>query len=193
MTELHQRLAEQGISTEKLLETFRAIELSPGTAELFRDIRAQHHRLIVLSNACDLVVEECLRAHHLLDCVEKIESNPVSETHPVIIIDDYERPLQTTCNLCEPNMCKGAVIDRYRRKDPQEKIIFVGDGDNDVCAALRLSETDCAFAKYDRDSAKVFHMYEMLKNQYLSELKTDLSVWKTMADVHRILKEKQIL
>lgn len=193
MTELHQRLAEQGISTEKLLETFRSLELSPGTKELFRDIQRQNHRIVVLSNACDLVVEECLRAHDLFDLVEKIESNPVKETHPVIIIDDYEQPLQTTCQLCEPNMCKGIVIDRYRNENRFEKMIFVGDGDNDVCAAVHLNEEDCVFAKYDNESEKVFHMYELLKNQYLSELKTELCVWKTIADVHQVLKEKEIL
>lgn len=193
MTELHQRLFEQGVSTEQLLETFRRLELSPGTEELFRAIHAQHHKIIVLSGACDLVVEECLRAHDLLQFVEKIESNPVRQMHPVIIIDDYEKPLQTDCALCEPNLCKGSVIDRYRKRDSYEKIIFVGDGDNDVCAALHLNEGDCVFAKYDPESGRIYHMYEMLKNQYLSELKTELCVWKTMVDVHRILKERDIL
>jgi pyridoxal phosphate phosphatase PHOSPHO2 len=193
MNEVHERLAQQGIDTKQLIEAFRTIELSPGTEEFFREINKNNHEIIIISNACDLVVEECLRAHNLLQYVDKIESNPVRKIDPIIIIDEYEHPLLNKCQICDPNLCKGSVIDQYRDRNLYDRIIFVGDGDNDVCAALHLNETDYVFARIDPTSNKVYQMYELLKTRYFQKLKTELFTWTTMNDVHRILKEKNIL
>jgi pyridoxal phosphate phosphatase PHOSPHO2 len=193
MNEVHERLAEQGIHTKQLIEAFRTIELSPGTEELFRDINANNHKIVIMSNACDLAIEECLRAQNLFKYIDKIESNPVRQTDPIIIIDEYENPLNNKCTICDPNLCKGSVIDQYHDRSLYDKIIFVGDGDNDVCAALHLNKTDFVFAKYDETSGKIYKMYDLLKNQYFEKLKTELFVWKTMKDVHEILKKKNIL
>jgi pyridoxal phosphate phosphatase PHOSPHO2 len=193
MNEVHERLAEQGVHTKQLIETFRTIELSPGTEELFHEINKNNHKIIIISNACDLVVEECLRAHNLFQYVDKIESNPVRQIDPIIIIDEYENPLLNKCQICEPNLCKGSIIDQYRDRNLYDRIIFIGDGDNDVCAALHLNKTDYVFAKIDHTSNKIYLMYDLLKNRYFQQLKTELFSWTTMNDVYRILKEKNIL
>lgn len=193
MNEVHERLAEQGISSKQIIEAYRTIELSPGTEELFRAINSNNHKIIVLSNACDLAVEECLREKDLLKYVDKIESNPVRKIDPIIIIDEYEDPLKNKCQICDPNLCKGTVIEQYRDRSIYERIIFIGDGDNDVCAALYLNKDDIAFAKHDPNSKKVYKMYDLLKNQYFQQLKTELFIWKTMKDVLEKLKEKHIL
>ncbi|CAF1268417.1 unnamed protein product [Rotaria sordida] len=157
MNEVHECLAQQGIQTEQLIETFRTIELSPGVNELFYNIFINNGRIVVMSNACDLVIKECLHAQNLLQYVYKIESNPVRQIYPIIIIDEYEKPLQTICKICEPNLCKGSIIDKYRDKNKYDQIIFIGDGDNDVCAALHLNKNDIAFAKYDeKDNTKIY-------------------------------------
>ncbi|CAF2081607.1 unnamed protein product [Rotaria magnacalcarata] len=136
MNEVHERLVEQGIQTEQQIETFGRIELDPGVRELFYNISMKNGKIIVMSNACDLVIKECLQAQNLLQYVHKIESNPVRQTHPIIVIDEYENPLQTQCKICEPNLCKGSIIDKYREKDEIDKIIFIGDGDNDMTKIL---------------------------------------------------------
>jgi pyridoxal phosphate phosphatase PHOSPHO2 len=193
MNEVHERLSEQGVHTKQILEVCRTIELSPGTEKLFYDINSNNSKIIMLSNACDLVVEECLRAQNLLQYIDKIESNPVQQLYPIMIIDEYEKPLQTECTICDPNLCKGLVIEKYRDRKLYDKIIFIGDGDNDVCAALHLNKTDYVFAKYDETSGKVYKMYDMLKNQYFHQLKSEMFSWKTMNDVHDKLKKKNIL
>ncbi|CAF2154902.1 unnamed protein product [Rotaria magnacalcarata] len=136
MNEVHERFVEQGIQTEQQIETFGRIELDPGVRELFYNISMKNGKIIVMSNACDLVIKECLQAQNLLQYVHKIESNPVRQTHPIIVIDEYENPLQTQCKICEPNLCKGSIIDKYREKDEIDKIIFIGDGDNDMTKIL---------------------------------------------------------
>ncbi|CAF1078793.1 unnamed protein product [Rotaria sp. Silwood1] len=194
MNEVHERLAQQGIQTEQIIEAFRTIELSPGVDDLFRNIYMKNGRIVIMSNACDLVIKECLQAQNLFQYIHKIESNPVRQIYPIIIIDEYEKPLQTTCKICEPNLCKGSIIDKYRDKNKFNKIIFIGDGDNDVCAALRLNKNDIVFAKHDeKDNTKIYPMYNILKNQYFHQLKTELFIWNTMKDIQEILKMKNIL
>ncbi|CAF2795196.1 unnamed protein product [Rotaria sp. Silwood2] len=194
MNEVHERLAQQGIQTEQLIKAFRTIELSPGVDELFHNIYIRNGRIVIMSNACDLAIKECLQAQNLFQYVYKIESNPVRQIDPIILIDEYEKPLQTTCEICEPNLCKGSIIDKYREKDKFDKIIFIGDGNNDVCAALRLNKNDIVFAKHDeKDNTKIYPMYNILKKQYFHELKSELFIWNTMKDVQEILKMKKIL
>lgn len=193
MTEVHERLAEQGVHSQQLIEAFRTLELSPGTEELFRAINARHHRIVIVSNACDLLIEECLRAHDLLQFVEKIESNPVRQIDPIMVIDEHTDPSLNQCQLCEPNLCKGLVIEKYRHPNPDHVLIFVGDGDNDVCPALRLNQADYVFAKIDPISETVYKMYELLKTRYIDQLKTELRTWTTMTDVHEILRQKKVL
>lgn len=193
MNEVHERLYQQGIQTDKLIETFRRIKLDSGVHELFHNISIKNGKIVIMSNACDLVIKECLKAQNLLQYVYSIESNPVREIYPIIIIDEYEKPLQTECKICEPNLCKGSIIEKYRQKETIDRIIFVGDGDNDVCAALRLNKNDLAFAKYDETLNKIYPMYDILKKRYLHQLKADLFTWNTMKDIQEILKKKNIL
>ena len=193
MTEVHQKLAEQGISSQQMIEAMRTIELSPGTEQLFREIHAHNDKIVIISNACDLVVSECLRAQHLLNYVDRIESNPVRQIEPIIVIDEYTDPTKNQCQICDPNLCKGSLIDQYRNRNCYEKMIFVGDGDNDVCAAMHLDSTDIVFAKIDKTSKKNYKMYDLLKNRYFQQLKTDLLTWTTMNDVYEFLKTNNIL
>ncbi|CAF3064701.1 unnamed protein product [Rotaria sp. Silwood2] len=193
MNEVHERLAQQGIQTEQLIKAFRTIELSPGVDELFHNIYIRNGRIVIMSNACDLAIKECLQAQNLFQYVYKIESNPVRQIDPIILIDEYEKPLQTTCEICEPNLCKGSIIDKYREKDKFDKIIFIGDGNNDVCAALRLNKNDIVFAKHDeKDNTKIYPMYNILKKQYFHELKSELFIWNTMKDMTLIINQRLI-
>ena len=193
MNEVHKRLAQQGIGTPQLMEIFRTIELNSGIHELFHNISMKNSKIVIMSNACDLVIKECFCAQNLIQYIYKIESNPVRQTHPIIIIDEYEKPLQSVCALCEPNLCKGSIVDKYRDKDIFDKIIYIGDGGNDVCPALRLNKNDFIFAKYDEKTTRVYEMYDMLKNRYFHQLKAELFVWNTMENIQRILKIKNIL
>ncbi|GFU74749.1 pyridoxal phosphate phosphatase PHOSPHO2 [Trichonephila clavipes] len=50
---------------------------------------------------------------------------------------------QTSCKRCPPNLCKGAVLVTYLAKRMLEGVqfsrkLYIGDGQNDVCAALHL-------------------------------------------------------
>ena len=55
---------------------------------------------------------------------------------------------QTECPFCPRSLCKGAALTKYiSKKGPFEKVYYTGDGGNDVCPALRLTDADIVFAR----------------------------------------------
>ena len=46
------------------------------------------------------------------------------------------------CPLCPPNLCKGIVLDRWRRDESCSVVIYVGDGGGDFCPATRMNAAD---------------------------------------------------
>lgn len=46
------------------------------------------------------------------------------------------------CSLCPANLCKGIVLDSWRRDGRFTKIIYIGDGGGDYCPCTRLTSAD---------------------------------------------------
>lgn len=51
------------------------------------------------------------------------------------------------CDRCAANLCKGTVVDLWRAADPTARFMYIGDGANDLCPALRLGAGDLVFAR----------------------------------------------
>lgn len=51
------------------------------------------------------------------------------------------------CPLCPSNLCKGRELDSLRASNPSRRIVYAGDGANDLCAALSLSAEDVVLAR----------------------------------------------
>ena len=96
---------------------------------------------------------------------------------------DYHN--QDWCNISNKNLCKGHVLTEYINKRKSDdgiafsKVSYVGDGNNDICPSLKLSQNDRVFARKD------FPLHKALNNN--SELKAKLypfvdglDIWKTI-------------
>lgn len=51
------------------------------------------------------------------------------------------------CALCPANLCKGAEVSRIQAYGQYRRIVYAGDGLNDVCPALRLGADDVLLAR----------------------------------------------
>ncbi len=58
------------------------------------------------------------------------------------------------CPVCPCNMCKGREVRNMRRAGTYRRIVFAGDGANDVCAALCLGAGDAVLARAGRPLAE---------------------------------------
>ena len=51
------------------------------------------------------------------------------------------------CPRCPANLCKGAELALIREEHPGAPVVYCGDGANDFCPALRLTEADAVLAR----------------------------------------------
>jgi len=65
-----------------------------------------------------------------------------------------------SCPLCPQNMCKGNEVRAIRQAGKHKRIVYVGDGSNDVCAALALGPGDVVLARTGFPLAKYLQAAE---------------------------------
>jgi 2,3-diketo-5-methylthio-1-phosphopentane phosphatase len=51
------------------------------------------------------------------------------------------------CPICPANLCKGKEVAELRKRAPYKRIIYLGDGANDLCPALNLRSGDAVLAR----------------------------------------------
>lgn len=60
---------------------------------------------------------------------------------------DYRKHGSHGCPLCPANLCKGRELDAMRAAVPRRKVVYAGDGANDLCPALCLGPEDVVLAR----------------------------------------------
>ena len=74
-----------------------------------------------------------------------------------------------SCGLCPSNLCKGKELDRLRGAGQHTHTVYVGDGANDLCPALRLGPNDviCARKGYSLASLLEKHHHKVKARKFL--------------------------
>lgn len=115
---------------------------------------------LCLSNANSIFISTILEDKKLTDLFHEIITNP-AEWEPSGLLNlrrrvDPNGP-QHSCKIgCSPNMCKGEELDAYlaRHHTQFDRIVYVGDGTNDFCPALRLRKQDLVLCRSFRGLSK---------------------------------------
>ena len=108
--------------------------------------------LRILSDANDSYIRWILSALKIESAFSTIETNGSHVEAGRLRITPHQ-PTETPhgCPYCPPNLCKGAVIDRWREEHlgsaGPPRCIYVGDGNGDFCPCTRLQPTDIVFAR----------------------------------------------
>ena len=131
--------------------------------ELFQSLSKEHDIIIVTSNYEDMV-KQFLEKHNILKYVSKIFSEPSKITEDgKFEIGSIPKEWGGSC-ICEVNktagpqqlICKKLVLQYHIKSNDTkyEKVIFIGDDFNDLCASLSLGANDliCAREGYKLDS-----------------------------------------
>jgi pyridoxal phosphate phosphatase PHOSPHO2 len=96
-----------------------------------------------------VLIDHILRNAGLRDAFRKIYTNPAKFNDVgCLMLDPYHR--QDWCSLSTENLCKGRILDHHQRSSfpaDFDAVIYIGDGSNDLCPALRLQPTDIVFAR----------------------------------------------
>jgi len=168
-----------GIETNLILECLREIRMEDSMINLLRLLRRNNYELIILSDSNQIFIETVLRENHVNELFDKIYTNPsyLDESNKLKIIP-FNQAFNFngdvfTCEtkFCEKNMCKGTVLKKHlenvksKLKPRESHIVYVGDGCNDFCPGLLLSEKDFYFVKKKHPLDDLLQNYSNLREK----------------------------
>jgi len=169
-----QEMQRRGISRDQIVATLRnsmAKEIPQGTENLLKWAAAERGvKTYILSDANTLFISHIMTAAKLHSCIAGVVTNTASferldlstgsgvafeskTTSPQYRLKVQPRHDQTQlgchgCPLCPSNLCKGRELDTLRAAHPhRQRIIYIGDGANDLCPALCLGPDDVVLAR----------------------------------------------
>lgn len=185
-------LHQIGCNQEDYRKCLETIEFVPGMKDLLKNLSVgtneKQFEVIIISDANSFFINHILEFNNLLHCFKKIFTNTGEfDEKGCLRITGYHQ--QDWCTLSAENLCKGHVLREYideRAKLNQiefSRISYVGDGSNDLCPSLKLSNKDLVFPRYD------FRLHRLaLEKIKSSEMKAEVVPFQSGADIwNRIL------
>lgn len=182
MQEIFLELHKQNTSISEIKQAVESTALTEGFLELFQFIEEKSHMLdnIIVSGGNALFIDWLINKHNLSRY--KCYALPAEIYNDSIIRVDKHH--NHSCSLCPIDQCKTKVIEDHlsianlRYKD----YYFFGDGNNDLCPASWLKETDHVFPRIDYEME-----LKIRKNPGI--VKCRVKPWKTGLDILKVLKK----
>ncbi|GAB2269283.1 hypothetical protein Dimus_004208 [Dionaea muscipula] len=142
MTEMHKR----GITINDIVKVLNRIPIHPRVILAIKSAYAAGCELRIVSDANRLFIETILNNLGLRDYFKEINTNPgyvdAEGRLRILPYHDFTKCSHGCSNLCPPNMCKGAIIERILSEEEKKRVIYLGDGTGDYCPSLRLRAGD---------------------------------------------------
>lgn len=184
MAEVFRRLHSCQIRPEKILETIHGIPEVPGFVRLLKRLNTKYGcDLIVISDSNSVFIEEWIKSHGLQENFARVFTNPARfEESGLLTIKPFHH--QTDCRLSAVNLCKGKVLEHFmieqdlRYNTTYERVIYVGDGNNDICPVTKLRNRDIACAREGFAMAKT-----LAKNPTKLKVRAEFLTWKSGFDL----------
>ncbi|GAA5841204.1 hypothetical protein JCM11251_003233 [Rhodosporidiobolus azoricus] len=113
----------------------------------------------ILSNSNSVYIDTIMKHHGLEKDLQEVITNPAKFLDNGLL--EVKRRVdpngpQHSCKVgCSPNMCKGEELEAWVARnggwDAFDKIIYLGDGGNDLCPVLHLRPQDVVLARSYRE------------------------------------------
>lgn len=177
-------LHDRNVTEDDIEQCFNDIPLAPEMIEAFQLIATHSSPMEIVSDANSVFIDFILGHYRLRELFWRVTTNPAffdesGRLHIVRFIKETDAP--HGCKSCSANMCKGALV---TAGSEQECVIYVGDGENDFCAILRLGPGDHVFA---RRGFKLARKLAQPENQ--TQVRAEVHLWETYADLLRLFQE----
>lgn len=150
MQDVFDYLFEKGRTPVEILDCIASMKLAPGMQNLLFNL-PENNDIVIISDSNAVFIQHILEQQGLYDRITHIFTNPANfEDRGRLVVTPYTE--QEACNLCEKNICKWEAlkshVDRvYGTGKVYNRIMYMGDGKNDLCPCLKLSENDTIFAR----------------------------------------------
>ncbi|KAK2585635.1 hypothetical protein KPH14_010259 [Odynerus spinipes] len=191
MGKIFELLHKNSIGLKEIEAAIVNIPPTPGFDILLKKLHSLGHEMIIVSDSNSLFIDMWLKSINLDNLFTKIFTNPAHVSDDGMIkIKMYH--VQDSCKLSTINLCKGQILEKYIKERLEEginfkRIAYVGDGKNDLCPILRLSENDLAFARIDYPLIKELDEY---KDNETKTIKATIIPWSNGLEILSHLNER---
>ncbi|XP_045472342.1 probable phosphatase phospho2 [Harmonia axyridis] len=185
MQKIFELLNMEGYSEDFIRNTI--IKLNPvcGMIDLIEELSSKfNYDVIIISDSNSYFIDAWLNNYDLKKCVLRVFTNPAQFKDNLLMIEPYH--LQDYCDLSSKNLCKGQILQDFVAEQEKngvlyDRIIYAGDGANDLCPILRLKIGDHAFVRNGFKLAdivkKVVNGDMKDKSENLYEIKAKIHYW----------------
>ena len=185
MQEIFRDLHTHHVQPDDYRRNMQEIPLTPGFAQLISYLHSLPNTDLIVASDSNLVfIDTILKHHHLDHAFKDIFTNPAyfSAENQCLIIEPYG---QQTCPTCPANMCKREIVEKYLRSKytGDVRVVFIGDGHNDICPAKALKANDLACARSG------YRMAKELKNIGKETFAAELFEWTDGKQIEDYLRE----
>lgn len=188
MGALFKHMHSIGITKDNFATCLCSMELTSGMKELLEWLHENQAEIIIISDANMYFIETILTRKALLHTVSHIYTNPAYfDDSGCLRVSYYHN--QDKCTLSGINLCKGEVMQQHVELRRQagvhfDHVVYIGDGSNDLCPALRLESRDILCPR------KGFALHNKLEHQATrSKIPARILPWNSGLDIQKDLRE----
>ncbi|KAF3420242.1 hypothetical protein E2986_09315 [Frieseomelitta varia] len=191
MGKIFELLHSNSIDIKQIKTAITNIPAVPGIENLLKELHSRGCEIIIISDSNTFFINKWLKSRNLNYTVAETFTNPaVIDNDGLLKLDMYH--VQNSCKLSTVNLCKGQILEDYVKKRSNEgvhfdRIAYVGDGKNDLCPMLRLSERDIAFPRKDYTLMKMLNHDE---NNQIPKINARVFPWSDGTEILKILEEE---
>ena len=185
---LYKRMKNNKVTWEQISQYYKGMKLSPNFEELFNYIKdnSSKYDCIIISGNNDIVINLVLESHNLKNLFKKVLCNKsYLDKENYIKIESINEKYEL-CKDCSPFLCKSLIFEDYLKGNNNtasyDKILYFGDGGNDLCLSKKLSEKDYLFPR------KNYTLYKKLFNMNIkNEIKAKIFPWENGHEIIEVL------
>lgn len=191
MGQVTEKLCKEGIGKETFLKAIARLPISPEVEKVIEEAHGFGVKQHIVSDANTVYIGDFLKTKGYSEFFTSIHTNKAywgGEDGNQLFIKPFQSKNDPHgCTMCPANLCKGKVIDDLKivnASNPlpsRNRVIYIGDGGGDTCAALRLQEGDVVLARTD------CKLLKDLSSKYSSRVKAKVVPWSSGETIRYII------
>ncbi|XP_053453846.1 pyridoxal phosphate phosphatase PHOSPHO2 [Nycticebus coucang] len=176
-------LGDKGVREDEMKRAVTSVPFTPGMVELFNFIRKNKDKFdcIIISDSNSVFIDWVLKAANFHDVFDKVLTNLAAfDSKGHLTVENYHAH---SCNRCPKNLCKNVALAEFVGKQSQvenyTQIVYIGDGENDVCPITFLKKNDVAMPR------KGYALQKTLArmSQNLEPIEYSIVVWSSGVEI----------
>ncbi|XP_051871921.1 pyridoxal phosphate phosphatase PHOSPHO2 [Pristis pectinata] len=191
MREVLGYIGDQGIKEPEIKQVMESIPYCPGMIDLLKFICQNKDRVdcIIISDSNTVFISWILEFTNTSLAFDSILTNPATfDEQGYLRIENFH---SHNCPQCPDNLCKrkalvNFVADQLKVGVQYKKIIYTGDGGNDLCPIESLEENDVAMV---RKGYKLEKLIGEMVERHSCSVKPLIMIWSSGEEILSYLKK----